>query len=195
MKTARLIIIGGFLGAGKTTLVARAAERLVRRGARVGLITNDQAANLVDTAVLQAAESPVCEVSGGCFCCRFEDLVAVMDRLMAQSQPDVLMGEPVGSCTDLSATVLQPIKDRYRDRFRVVPFSVLVDVKQVRTLEKLRASLDQGDSSSFPESVLYIYRKQLEEADVIVLNKADLGLPPNWPRSRECSTRSSHRFL
>jgi G3E family GTPase len=174
MRKVPVILIGGFLGAGKTTLVAQAAQRLVQRGQRVGLITNDQAANLVDTAILEAAGSPVCEVSGGCFCCRFEDLLSAMEKLMHQMSPDVLIGEPVGSCTDLSATVLQPIKDVHRDRFRAAPFSVTVDVKQMRTLERMRASPKRGETFRFPESVMYIYQKQLEEADLIVLNKADL---------------------
>ena len=184
----KLILVGGFLGAGKTTLVAQAARRLAGQGRRVGLITNDQAANLVDTAVLKDAGSTVDEVSGGCFCCRFHDLVGIMERLVAESRPDVLIGEPVGSCTDLSATVLQPIKEKHGDRFRVAPFSVLVDGRQVRTLDRLRQSLRTGGGPPFPESVMYIYQKQLEEADVIVLNKADL-LPPGELAELEASLR------
>jgi G3E family GTPase len=174
MSKTHVILVGGFLGAGKTTLVARAAERLARQGQRVGLITNDQAANLVDTAILKETGDAVQEVAGGCFCCRFDDLLAAMNRLVETGMPDVLIGEPVGSCTDLSATVLQPMKEFHKDRFQVAPFSVLVDVKQVRTLERLRKSLGHSQSSPFPASVMYIYEKQLEEADLIVLNKADL---------------------
>lgn len=62
---SRFVMVGGFLGAGKTTLLAKATERLVARGKRVGLITNDQATNLVDTAILDETGSPVQEVSGG----------------------------------------------------------------------------------------------------------------------------------
>lgn len=174
VNKTQVILVGGFLGAGKTTLVAKATERLVRQGKRVGLITNDQAANLVDTAVLKEASCAVQEVAGGCFCCRFDDLMAAMDRLADAGMPDVLIGEPVGSCTDLSATVLQPLKKFHQDRFQAAPFSVLVDVKQVRTLQRLRNSLRHAQSPRFPENVMYIYQKQLEEADLIVLNKADL---------------------
>jgi len=95
-------------------------------------------------------------------------------KLVEAGAPDVLIGESVGSCTDLSATVLQPLKQFYQDRFQVAPFSVLVDVNQVRTLERLRKSFHNADSPHFPETVMYIYEKQLEEADLIVLNKADL---------------------
>lgn len=174
MKKTRVILVGGFLGAGKTTLVAKATEQLVRRGKRVGLITNDQAANLVDTAILKEAVDSVQEVAGGCFCCRFDELLTAMNCLVEAGMPDVLIGEPVGSCTDLSATVLQPMKEFYADRFQVAPFSVLVDVKQVRTLERMRQSMSGSQSPRFPENVMYIYEKQLEEADLIVLNKADL---------------------
>jgi len=165
-ERTRLILAGGFLGAGKTTLLAKAAERLARAGRRVGLITNDQAANLVDTSLLEGEGASVREVSGGCFCCRFDDLIAALKGLMRGS-PDIVIAEPVGSCTDLSATVLQPLKKIYGQLFRVAPFSVLVDPV------RLRESLGPDGGSRFPESVTYIFRKQIEEADLVVLNKAD----------------------
>jgi hypothetical protein len=40
---------------------------------------------------------------------------------------DVLIAEPVGSCTDLSATILQPLKDQFKQQFVPAPFSVLAD--------------------------------------------------------------------
>jgi G3E family GTPase len=173
VKTPLVILLGGFLGAGKTTLLARAAERLAAQGKRVGFITNDQAPNLVDTALLQAGGKPVQEVSGGCFCCRFDDLITAMDRLAADQTVDVLLGEPVGSCTDLSATVLQPIKRFHQDRFCAAPFSVLVDHERLRALDHGSSSIETH-AFGFSDNVMYIYRKQLEEADLIALNKVDL---------------------
>ena len=64
-------MVGGFLGAGKTTAILRLAEMLRDDGQRVGLITNDQSVNLVDTAMLAAHGFPVEEITGGCFCCRW----------------------------------------------------------------------------------------------------------------------------
>ena len=63
-KQTRLIIAGGFLGAGKTTLIWDVAQRLMAKGLRVGLITNDQAPELVDSRLLKQANLQVEEVAG-----------------------------------------------------------------------------------------------------------------------------------
>ena len=150
MQPTRLILIGGFLGAGKTTLMSRLARQLTQQGKRVGLITNDQAADLVDSGILEQAGLHVEEIAGGCFCCRFGDLIKASSRLIAEVEPDVLIGEPVGSCTDISATVLQPLKALHSDRFKLAPFSVLVDPL------RLREVLDPRIESALHPSARYI---------------------------------------
>jgi len=172
MTIPRLILVGGFLGSGKTTLLVQAAKRLSQRGNRVGLVANDQAAELVDSEVFKLSGACVEEVAGGCFCCRFPDMIAALDRLAQRDRADVLLGEPVGSCTDLAATVMRPLETLHASQFEVAPLSVLVDGNQVRALARLRAAEEQTPAR-FPDNVLYIYEKQLEEADLIVLNKAD----------------------
>jgi G3E family GTPase len=161
-------MIGGFLGAGKTTAIGRLARWLGERGMRVGLITNDQGSHLVDTTTLLAQGFPVEEIPGGCFCCRFNSLVDAARRLTAASRPDVFVAEPVGSCTDLVATVTYPLRRLYGEGFCIAPLSVLVDpIRAMRVL-----GLETG--GKFSDKVIYIYRKQLEEADLVVLNKCDL---------------------
>lgn len=174
MPTTRVILVGGFLGAGKTTLLTQATKRLASQGKRVGLVTNDQVANLVDTEILKETGSRVEEVAGGCFCCQLPDMISAMERLVRESGADVLISEPVGSCVDLSGTVIQPLQKLHGQQFDLAPFSVLIDVKQVRVLARLRKAAEENPPARFPDNVLYIYEKQLEEADLIVLNKADL---------------------
>src|SRR5947209_20288212 len=70
MSKPRYMMIGGFLGAGKTTAILKLAEHLSAKGLQVGLITNDQSVGLVDTALLASHGFAVEEITGGCFCCR-----------------------------------------------------------------------------------------------------------------------------
>src|SRR5579884_1855400 len=166
MKRLRFILVGGFLGAGKTTTMARLARIYTARGHRVGLVTNDQAQDLVDTTSLQAQGFDVVEVAGACFCCRFDDLVGKVEQLETDQRPDVILAEPVGSCTDLVATVVQPLRDLYGERFEVAPYPVIF--KPSHGLRILG-----GESSGFSPKAAYIFRKQLEEADAIVINRLD----------------------
>ena len=171
LPPARYIMIGGFLGAGKTTAVAQLARRLRDQGLRVGLITNDQGNELVDTAMLASQGFAVEEIAGGCFCCRFNSLLEAARSLSATTRPEVFIAEPVGSCTDLVATVTYPLRRIYGDEFTVAPLSVLLD--PVRALR----IFGLAEGGRFSEKVLNIYKKQLEEADLIVINKTDLVAP------------------
>jgi len=177
-EPARYYMIGGFLGAGKTTAVAALAQRLVGRGRRVGLITNDQGSELVDTAMLRARGFATEEIAGGCFCCRFNSLVDAARRLDAATRPDAFVAEPVGSCTDLVATVTYPLRRIYGDRFRVAPLSVLVDPVRAEQV------LGLAPARRFSDKVVYIWRKQAEEADLLVITKADLLDKPRLDRLR-----------
>lgn len=161
-------MIGGFLGAGKTTALLKLAEHLTSHGRRVGLITNDQSSGLVDTALVSSHGHPVEEITGGCFCCRFNSLTTAAERLTESARPDVFLAEPVGSCTDLRASVQYPLRRLYGDRYRIAPLTVLVD--PLRALRIL--GLEPG--KAFSPKVLYVYEKQLEEAELIVINKSDL---------------------
>ncbi len=165
---ARYIMIGGFLGAGKTTSILALARHLRAKGKTVGLITNDQGMGLVDTKLGQTHQFPVEEIAGGCFCCRFNSLIDAARELTAANRPDVLIAEPVGSCTDLVATVSFPLREIYGNDYAVAPLSVAID--PIRALNVLGVETEK----SFSKNVIYIYRKQMEEAEIIVVNKVDL---------------------
>lgn len=160
--TTRIAILGGFLGAGKTTLMIRLATELAASGSTVGLITNDQGEALVDTEYSRSKGFSVAEVLRGCFCCHFNDLIMSARGLVVDHRPDFIIAEPVGSCTDLQATVVAPLRSIYGDEFTVAPLMVLVDAASLK------------EAAPDPETLSgYLRKHQMEEADVVVLSKAD----------------------
>jgi len=160
-------MVGGFLGAGKTTTLARLARHYMGQGKRVGIVTNDQAADLVDTNSLRSQGFEVGEVAGACFCCNFDELMSTMDVLSEGDRPDVILAEPVGSCTDLVATVIQPIKRLYDATFQIAPYAVIL--KPSHGGRVLRNDRKAG----FSPKAAYILKKQIEEADAILINRID----------------------
>lgn len=159
-------MIGGFLGAGKTTTILRLAEYYRAQGRRVAIVTNDQASDLVDTLLLRSQGFDVGEVAGACFCCSFNELTTVMQSVSEDARPDVILAEPVGSCTDLVATVLRPLQQLYRRPLHLAPYGVII--KPSHGFKILG-----GNGGGFSPKAEYIFRKQLEEADFIIINRVD----------------------
>jgi G3E family GTPase len=177
----KLFLIGGFLGSGKTTAILGAARQLIAQGKRVGVITNDQGKYLVDTAFFAAASVPAVEVTGGCFCCNYDDLDSRLNELVESTHPDAIFAESVGSCADIVATVVNPLR---RLRATASGFSVLVDSRLL--LMRLR-----GQPLPFADEVVYVFDKQIEETGLLVINKTDLLSPD---AVREVAALAQGRF-
>lgn len=172
----RFIMVGGFLGAGKTTTIGRLAAAYQARGLNVAIVTNDQASDLVDTHTLRGQGFRVGEVAGACFCCNFDELTETVAGMSAEDRPDVVLAEPVGSCTDLVATVIQPLMHLHRDRFSVAPYGVILKPSH-------GARILGGDGQGgFSPKAAYIFRKQLEEADFLIVNRIDELAPEEVDR-------------
>lgn len=168
----RFIMIGGFLGAGKTTTVSRLARRFQQQGQHVVIVTNDQATDLVDTSLLRSQGFEVGEVAGSCFCCNFNELTSTMERLGSDQRPDVVIAEPVGSCTDLVATVIRPLQQIYSQPFDIAPYGVIVKPSHGAKI------LKRVGPGGFSPQAEYIFRTQIEEADFVIVNRIDeLSVP------------------
>ncbi|MGN6340340.1 MAG: GTP-binding protein [Ginsengibacter sp.] len=161
----KIHLLSGFLGSGKTTAIQNGCNELMKKQLKAGVITNDQGVTLVDGSFFEYLNIPNRQVLNGCFCCNYNDLDNSIQSLITANQPDVIFAESVGSCTDIIATVLKPLI-KFRPEAQIT-LSTFADARLLKILL-------EENSSVFDESVRYIYLKQLEEAEIIVISKIDL---------------------
>jgi Ni2+-binding GTPase involved in maturation of urease and hydrogenase len=164
----KIHLLSGFLGSGKTTAIQTVCRALAENRTGTAVISNDQGVRLVDGDLFRHLGIPARQVMNGCFCCNYEDLDQQIQSLKDTVNPAQIFAESVGSCTDIIATVLKPLRRFRQDA--VVTLSVFADAMLLHML------LVKGEEL-FDETVRYIYFKQLEEATILVVNKADLLNP------------------
>jgi len=160
----KLHIVTGFLGSGKTTAIYKAATLLIKQNIPVAVITNDQGSRLVDGDLFTALGIPGRQVKGGCFCCNYNELDKNIHSLTHTEGSSLVFAEAVGSCTDIIATVLKPLQEFHPE--------IGLTISTFTDIRLLKMMLD--GNHSFDESVAYIYHKQLEEAEIVIVNKTDL---------------------
>ncbi|MEQ9377161.1 MAG: GTP-binding protein [Imperialibacter sp.] len=163
----KIHLVGGFLGSGKTTAIAVACQHLKQQGLKVGVITNDQGQYLVDSEFLEAEGISSAQVTGGCFCCNYDQLDEQIQLMKAAASPDIIFAESVGSCTDLVATVLKPLLKFRQGEMEMLTLSCFVDARMLLMHV-------EGKRLPFSKDTSYIWEKQIEEASLIVVNKIDL---------------------
>lgn len=167
MKKIKVLLLSGFLGAGKTTTALKLISHLESRGLSAVYIANDQGSMLIDTGMGEGKGIATRQVGNGCFCCRFDELMVVVQELITEKQPDVIIAEAVGSCTDLVSTVIRPLKKFYGSMLEVLPFPVVLDGSRYTDMQRLLGT-----------RLSYLFSKQIEDAQIICLSKADT-IPEN----------------
>jgi len=163
VERTRLVLIGGFLGAGKTTLINKLAQKYVNDKKKIGVITNDQGKFLIDTEFVKVRGINVEEVTGSCFCCNFPKFFENIEKLSGENSAEYIFAEPVGSCTDLMATIMTPLRTYHAEKFSTAPLMVLVD--GARMLDKALDTVNLGG---------YLRHHQVAEAEYVVLSKTDI---------------------
>ena len=172
-RPQRIMMMSGFLGAGKTTSMVALAQRLLDTGTSVALITNDLGENLVDTAYVKSFDIPVLEIPNTCCCQDVDTLNATIKAHIEKHAPEIVVFEPVGCCVDMVQLVYNNLVAAYPDTYDLAPISAIVDPARYQAIY-----MGVGENT-FPEYIAYMFKKQLEEADLIIINKTDL-LEPAW---------------
>lgn len=154
-------IIGGYLGAGKTTLV----NNLLRQadGRRLAIMVNEFGALPIDRDLIEAEDDTIITLAGGCVCCSYgEDLVSSMVMLAdMEPRPDHVLLEASGvAFPGAIAGTVGLLQD-----FALDGVIVLADAETVQ---------DRATDKYLGSTI----RRQLEDADLILLNKTDLVADP-----------------
>ncbi len=161
-----LTVVGGYLGAGKTTLV----NHLLRTasGRRLAVLVNDFGELPIDADLIHGERDGVLAIAGGCVCCAIgSDLMAALQKIAALS-PDHILLETSGVA--LPGPVAAAV--RLVPGFSIDAVLVMADAETVRARA---ADRYMGDTIT----------RQLAQADLVLLNKADLAGARELDATRE----------
>lgn len=162
------MVVSGFLGAGKTTTMIALAEHMNKTYGETAIIANDLGANLVDTNLTQTSGCTVAEIASGCICYQMDNTVDQIRRLRDKHSAVFVMSDIPGCGVGALDHVYHTLAENNADEFILSPFTVIVDPERLRMIMPERADIN------LPEELVYLLQLQLEEADLIVLNKCDL---------------------
>lgn len=164
-----VVVVSGFLGSGKTTLVRWLLEQAQATGVRLAVVSNEFGELGIDKALLGGGQAAYVELAGGCVCCQLSDeLLNTVQTLREQTSPDRIVVETSGVALP-SETLLtfwrDPVRQWVEDDLGVV----VVDARQVADRRDLEGTFEE----------------QVTSADLLLLNKTDLVTPAELPRVEE----------
>jgi len=150
-----VLVVSGFLGSGKTSLVRHLLAEARRAGERVAVVSNELGGLGIDRGLLGGG--PIRELEGGCVCCELsDDLVAALEAIRREVAPDRIAIETSGAALpyDVQLSLWRPpVSDWLGDDMGLV----------VVNAEQLAEERDLGPT----------FEQQLSAADLVVLNQVD----------------------
>ena len=165
-------VIGGFLGAGKTTLMMALSGHMKREGKTCAILVNDLGAkNLVDESYTESEGFLTDEIAGGCICYQTENLVDRLRRFRDVHRADMILSDIPGCGIGGLDHVYRKLQEEYPGEVSLSPFVAVADP------ERLRRLLPECADLNLPPEMGYLFDAQLREAEVIVLNKTDTISP------------------
>jgi G3E family GTPase len=151
-----LTLITGSLGSGKTTLL----RRIIRSSkSKLAVLINEFGEIGIDGRIIKGEHTRLIELAGGCVCCELTgEFVAAVNELLDKYQPDMIVLEATG-VAEADALV----------------YEVEEDLPRVR-LDCVICIVDGWAGTRYPR-IGYVGRVQLQQADIILINKSDLITP------------------
>ena len=161
-----ILLVSGFLGSGKTTLVRQLLADARARGLRLAIVSNEFGALGIDQALLGQGAETFVELGGGCVCCALSgELVATLERLRAEIDPDRIVIETSGVALpyDVQLHFWREPVSRWLGEDSTV---VVVNAEQLAAGRELEGTFEQ----------------QVSSADLLVLNQLDRVAEAEIPR-------------
>lgn len=158
------LVLSGFLGSGKTTVVQHLLADAAARGIRVALISNELGELGIDRALLGRGGQSYIELAGGCVCCELsDDLLETLVELHREVNPDRFVIETSGVALPYDTQLnfwREPACDFIGEDMAVV----VVNAEQIADERDLEGTFED----------------QVQSADLILLNKLDLVPESDW---------------
>ncbi|HEX74337.1 MAG TPA: GTP-binding protein [Dehalococcoidia bacterium] len=170
MKKVRFASIGGFYGVGKTTTIMELGKKVSQEGKQVAIISNDKGAINVDGEMIRRLGFEAEEITGGCICFYLDHLGYIIDTITERFVPDVLFIEPVAYF--LPSNLYDAFEKKFGETVDLAPVIILVDAPRLLSYQ------GHVEELPFPES------RQIEDAEVVVINKMDMVVPDQLPAIR-----------
>jgi len=153
-----LMIITGFLGSGKTTLVMAMAQKAIKQGKKVAIIVNEVGDVGIDGDIMKPLGADVWELYSGCICCTLSaDIAPTLEKLDREYQVDLVLMEATGVAEP--ENILQALPQYHGCLSSVRSFSILDPLR----IKEVYAVLTP------------LITNQIIGAEVIIINKLDIA--------------------
>lgn len=152
-----LVLVSGFLGSGKTTLILELGRALAARGRKTAIIVNEIGEIGLDDRLMRRQGFNVYEILGGCICCTLAgDLPKTIKQLQDAYAPELMLMEPSGAADP--AGVLKTLHG--------LPSDMVETVKRITVLDPLRLE-------GLWAVLQPLIQSSIENCDIALINKSD----------------------
>lgn len=155
----KVMIIGGFLGSGKTTAIQRISRQLSDAGKRTAIIVNEIGEIGLDGETLKSPGIMTQELTSGCICCTLKiSMQYTLQTLEEEFKPDIVIIEPTGIA----------FPGQIKEEIEVMGLSELSFAPVVTLVDPGRFGTEAKQIPKFIET-------QVKEAEILGINKVDVA--------------------
>lgn len=152
----RILVFGGFLGSGKTTVINKLIHAFDARGEKVAVIENEIGDVGIDDTLVSGVGVTVTPLFGGCVCCEISgNLLLAVQQIEREVAPDWLVVEMTG------LALMESIRDVFQK------YGGGAEIRAVSVVDMARFDV-------ILRAMRPVLGRQVRGADVVVINKTDV---------------------